>query len=139
MYRLGLIATWAVCMVAAGTTAWLGYASGLFRIAEATPFAIVATLAQYLVLALLAWTCRHRPASLGILFALAVLVSGYGLFFFLNDWNWPQPTNPNPWRVTLIPVVVVPQWAVVGLAVVTLLLHRLWSTRQRATAVGRMR
>jgi hypothetical protein len=139
MYRLGLIATWAVCVLAAGTTAWLGYASGLFRLAEVGPSVIVATLAPHLVLALLAWTCRHRPARLGILFALALLVSGYGLFFFFNDWYWPQPTNPDPWRVMMIPVVIVPQWAVVGLAVVSLLVHRLWSTRRRASAARRVR
>src|SRR5262249_51460986 len=131
-YRLGLTATWAVCLLAAGATAWLGYASGLFRLAEIGPIAIVATLAPYPVLALLSWTCRHRPAGPGILFALAVLVSGYGLFF--NDWYWPQPTNPNPWRVMMIPVVIVPQWAAVGLAVVTLLVYHLRSTRQSAAS-----
>ena len=134
MYRLGLTATWSVCVLAAGATAWLGYASGLFRLDEVGPIAIVATLAPYLVLALLSWTCRHRPAGLGILFALAVLVSGYGLFFFFNDWYWPQPTNPNPWRVMMIPVVIVPQWAIVGLAVVTLLVDHLWSTRRSAAS-----
>src|SRR5262245_12300763 len=134
MYRLGLTATWAVCVLAAGATAWLGYAGGLFHLDEVGPIAIVATLAPYPVLGLLSWTCRHRPAGLGILFALAVLVSGYGLFFFFNDWYWPQPTNPNPWRVMMIPVVIVPQWAVVGLAVVTLLVYHIWSTRRSAAS-----
>ena len=126
----GAHSTWTVCLLAAGATAWLGYASGLFD--EVSPIAIVATLAPYLVLALLSLACRHRPAGLGMLFALAVLMSGYGLFFFFNDWYWPQPTNPNPWRVMMIPVVIVPQWAVVGLAVMSLLVYHLWSTHSSA-------
>src|SRR5262245_56252025 len=133
MYRLGLTATWAVCVLAATATAWLGFASGLFRLANVGP-TLVATLAPYLVLALLSWTCLYRPVGLGILFALAVLVSGYGLFFFFNDWYWPQPTNPNPWRRMMIPVVIVPQWAVVGLAVVARLIYQLWSTRRSAAS-----
>ena len=133
MYRVGLTATWAVCVLAAGVTAWLGHASGLFRLAEVGPAAILTTLAPYLVLALPAWACRHRPVLLGILFSVAVLVSGYGLFFFVNDWYWPQPTNPNPWRVMMIPVVVVPQWGAVGLTIVTMMACRLWSTHGRTT------
>jgi hypothetical protein len=90
---------------------------------------ILSTLAPYLVLALLALGQRRSPALLGVVFALAVLVGGYGLFFFFNDWYWPPPTNPNPWRVWMIPVVVIPQWVVVGLAVAALTARFLWSAR----------
>ena len=74
------------------------------------------------------------PGALAIVFGLTVLVSGYGLFFYFNDWYWPQPTQPNPWRVWMVPVVIVPQWAAISMAAVALLAHRLWSTRRRATA-----
>jgi hypothetical protein len=131
---MGLIATWTVCVLAAVGTAWLGSASGLFRLGSVGPDGLLAILAPYIVLALLACGHRRHPALLGFVFALAVLVSGYGLFFFFNDWYWPQPTQPSPWRVWMIPVVIVPQWGVVGLAVVTLMACHLWSTRRRAAA-----
>jgi hypothetical protein len=129
MYSKVLIATWAVCAFAAGGTAWLGYASGLFRLGEVQPGVPLWTLAPYLVLAVLAWGQRRNPALLGVVFALAVLVGGFGLFFFFNDWYWPPPTNPNPWRAWMIPVVIIPQWVVVGLAVVALTARYLWSAR----------
>jgi hypothetical protein len=134
MYRLGLIATWAVCAAAAVGTAWLGSASGLFRAGSVGPGGLLAVLAPYVVLALLAWGHRRRLVLLGVVFVLAVLVSGYGLFFFVNDWYWPPPTHPNPWRPLMIPVVIVPQYASVGLAAVTFAARHLWSTRRRAVA-----
>jgi hypothetical protein len=137
MSGIVLAATWAVCVVGAVGTAWLGSASGLFRLGPVGPVGLLATIGPYVVLAVLAWGHRRRPALLGIVFALAILVSGYGLFFFFNDWYWPQPTQPNPWRVWMIPVVIVPQWAVIGLAVVILMGRHLWSTLWRATAEPR--
>src|SRR5262245_58971814 len=108
MYRMGLASTWAVCLLAAVATAWLGTVSGLFGLAGVGPGAVAMTLVPYLGLALLAWGARRRPASLGVVLALVVLVSGYGLFFFYHDWHGPQPTNPNPWRPWILPVIVVP-------------------------------
>src|SRR5262249_57567968 len=116
-----------------GVRGWVGYERRMVGLGGGGAIGVVATVAPYLVLALLSWTCRHRPAGLGILFALAVLMSGYGLFFFFNDWYWPQPTNPNPWRIMMIPVVVIPQWGAVSLTIVTVMACRLWSTHGRAT------
>jgi hypothetical protein len=130
---MGLASTWAVCVLAAVGTAWLGSASGLFRLGTVGSRWLVATLAPYLVLALLAWGHRHRPASLGFVLALSVLVSGYGLFFYFNDWYWPRPTHPNPWRAGMIPVVVVPQGAAIGLAAVVLTARHFWSNHRKAT------
>jgi len=130
MYRVGVATTWTVCALAAIGTALLGSASGLFWPGPVGPSGVAATLAPYLALAVLAWGCRRHPVLLGIMFAVALVVGGYGLLFFFNDWYWPQPTNPNPWRVWMVPVVIVPQLAVVGVMAVTLLAHRLWSTRR---------
>jgi hypothetical protein len=131
MGRVGLTWTWAVCGLAAVGTAGLGSASGLFRDGVAGPGGLVAAVSPYVLLALLAWGQRHRPASLGLVLGVAVLVGGYGLFFFFNDWYWPRPTHPNPWRAWMIPVVVVPQWVALGLAVVILAVGHIWSTPRR--------
>ena len=129
MSHMALGATGAVCVLAAAGTAWLGYASGLFRLDSVGSGTILATLVPYLVLAFLALGHRRHPARVSLVFAITLLVSGYGLFFFYQDWSWPQPTNPNPWRAWMLPVVIIPQWAVVGLAALVLTAHHLWATR----------
>jgi hypothetical protein len=129
MDRRVLVATWAVCVLAAAVTAWLGYASGLFRLVG--PVGLFASISPYLAPAVLARGQRRWPALLGVVFAVAVLVGGFGLFFDFNDWYWPQPTNPNPWRTWMIPVVLVPQWAAVGLATVIVMAARLWTVGRR--------
>jgi hypothetical protein len=94
MIRVILTITLSVCVLAAIATAWLGTASGLFSLVDSSwPLLI---LTPYLVLALLAWGSRRRPIPLCILLTLSILVSGYGLLLFYNDWYWPQPTQPNP-------------------------------------------
>jgi hypothetical protein len=132
MYRGLLASTCAVCLLATVVTAWLGSASGLFGLAEVGTGGVVATLAPYLVIALLAWVVRRRPASLAVTLALAVVVSGYGLFFYFHQWYWPQPTNPDPWRPWIIPVIVVPQWAAIGLGGIVMAALHLRSIRRKA-------
>lgn len=134
MSRVGLVSTWVVCGLAAAGTAWFGFASGLFRLRGIGLGGLVASLAPYLALALLAWGQRRHPVSLGVTFGLAVAAAGYGLFLYVNDWYWPRPTYPNPWRVWMIPVVALPQWAVIGSAAVTLAARHLWSTCRKASA-----
>jgi hypothetical protein len=134
MYRGWLAATWAVCLLATAATAWLGSTSGLFGLAEVGTGGVVATLAPYPAIALLAWVARRRPVSQAVALVLAVVVSGYGLFLFYNQWYWPQPTNPDPWRPWIVPVIVVPQWAAVGLGGAIMVALHFWSTRRKAIA-----
>jgi hypothetical protein len=82
-------ATASVCVLAAAAKAWLGRGSGLFALV--LPFGLFSVLFPYFAPALLSWGFRRRPIVLGILLALSVLASGYGLSFFYNDWYWPRP------------------------------------------------
>ena len=113
----GHAAAWATCLLAAVATAWFGTTSGPFLLGGVWPVGVLLALAPYPVLALLAWVQRRRPAWPGVLLVLAVLVGGHGVFFLLNDWYWPRPTHPNPWRGWIILVIVIPQGLAVGLGV----------------------
>ena len=109
-------------------TAWLGTASGLFSPGGRSDG--VLAIAPI-------WCCtagvvapptpgaghRVRPRGPG---------DGYGLFFFFNGWYWRSRHQTVAGLDGS--VVIVPQWAVIGLAVVVLMACRLWSTRRRGTA-----
>jgi hypothetical protein len=131
------IAIFSVCGIAAAATAWLGTASGLFAILS--PSGISSLFEPYVALALLAWFQRRRPIPLRVLLVLSILVSAFGLFFLFNDWYWPEPTNPNPWRVVILLVITGPQWLVIGVTALVLLgchLHRRWHGAASAKPAG---
>ena len=131
------IATFSVCGIAAAATAWLGTASGLFSILSSS--GISSLFEPYFALALLAWFQRRRPIPMGVLLVLSIFVSAFGLFFLYNDWYWPQPTVPNPWRITILLVITVPQWLVIGVVALVLLachLYRRWRGAPSAKPAG---
>jgi hypothetical protein len=119
----------AVCLLAAAVETVLGCISTA-SLAPSDGLIVLFIIGPYLLLALLAWRQRGRPAASWTLLAVAVVMSAWGLYVLGED-SYRYHTEPQYGKYQRLAGCFVPlvQWAIVLLVGLGLLVWRLASPR----------